>query len=567
MGRSEWVDGPRPLSSALQSSRVQSRLWCSLVLLGRDHIINLQNHLNHLSCELKLLLLGHDGFEDALFAHICSALVVGIDADEGVLSAHLLFAQLAHIFDGVVARVLGKGQRDLLESVGEGAHSVLLDTADLVGLLGDGDRASELGGATTANDVIVLDHVADDADGVMEAALGLIADSLGATSDHDGDSLGVHAVLDQDDLLARGAVGDLFDAAGSAELLRGDFLEAGDDARTSGDGKELDLDATDPTDGRKAVLHEQMVGLVVEAPLAEDGGGAGVLDAGNHIREVVRLHLLKFLVVGGALDLKTVLGLGLGGLERAGEDAHLGVLNLLGHLGVGELLVKDDTLDEAGVLDGAASLGNDFDQVEVDVATLEVSNVENGLQGQISVVLLARTDDLGAKGGLGASSQLGVIVLEDVELLLDLVDLAHGDLTSLIEAVSDFERVDALLQKFLGLLEDGTSEHNDTSGAVTDLVVLRSGQLSEESGSLMMDLHLLEDGGTIVGDDNLAIRADEHLVHTLGAERGLHEGGDSARGHDVDLVGLKTLDSLLLLLLAEDDERATVLVECKTHVD
>jgi len=33
------------------------------------------------------------------------------------------------------------------------------------------------------------------------------------------------------------------------------------------------------------------------------------------------------------------------------------------------------------------------------------------------------------------------------------------------------------------------------------------------------------------------------------------------------LVGLKTLDSLLLLLLAEDDERATVLVECKTHVD
>ena len=31
------------------------------------------------------------------------------------------------------------------------------------------------------------------------------------------------------------------------------------------------------------------------------------------------------------------------------------------------------------------------------------------------------------------------------------------------------------------------------------------------------------------------------------------------------LVGLETLDSLLLLLLAQDDEWSTVFVECKTH--
>ena len=31
------------------------------------------------------------------------------------------------------------------------------------------------------------------------------------------------------------------------------------------------------------------------------------------------------------------------------------------------------------------------------------------------------------------------------------------------------------------------------------------------------------------------------------------------------LVGLESLDSLLLFLLAEDDEWATVFVECKTH--
>lgn len=31
------------------------------------------------------------------------------------------------------------------------------------------------------------------------------------------------------------------------------------------------------------------------------------------------------------------------------------------------------------------------------------------------------------------------------------------------------------------------------------------------------------------------------------------------------LVGFETLHSLLFLLLSQDDERATVFVECKTH--
>ena len=30
-------------------------------------------------------------------------------------------------------------------------------------------------------------------------------------------------------------------------------------------------------------------------------------------------------------------------------------------------------------------------------------------------------------------------------------------------------------------------------------------------------------------------------------------------------MGFKTLDSLLFLLFSQDDERATVFVECKTH--
>lgn len=72
----------------------------------------------------------------------------------------------------------------------------------------------------------------------------------------------------------------------------------------------------------------------------------------------------------------------------------------------------------------------------------------------------------------------------------------------------------------------------------------------------MMDLHFLEDGGTVIGDDDFTVWTDEHLVHSLWSKRCLKETGDSSRGHNVDLVGFHTLDSLLLGLFSQDNERS-----------
>ena len=67
-----------------------------------------------------------------------------------------------------------------------------------------------------------------------------------------------------------------------------------------------------------------------------------------------------------------------------------------------------------------------------------------------------------------------MIVLEDVELLLDLLDPTDGNVAGSLETIGDFERVDATLQQFLGLLEDGAGEDDHTGRAVTNLIVLRS---------------------------------------------------------------------------------------------
>ena len=108
-------------------------------------------------------------------------------------------------------------------------------------------------------------------------------------------------------------------------------------------------------------------------------------------------------------------------------------------------------------------------------------------------MILALGNNLGAEGGLGALSKLGVIVLEDIELFLDFGESVDGNIASNLESISNFQRVNSSIQKFLGLLEDGTSEHNNTGGSITDLVILRCGELSQKSGSLMMNLSYIKE--------------------------------------------------------------------------
>jgi hypothetical protein len=68
--------------------------------------------------------------------------------------------------------------------------------------------------------------------------------------------------------------------------------------------------------------------------------------------------------------------------------------------------------------------------------------------------------------------------------------------------------VDALVEELLGLVEQGTGEDNDTGRAVTDLVVLGLGELDEEASGLVLDFHLLDNGGSVVGDNNITVGAN-----------------------------------------------------------
>lgn len=216
-----------------------------------------------------------------------------------------------------------------------------------------------------------------------------------------------------------------------------------------------------------------MVGLVVETPLAKHHIGTGILHALNHVREVVLLHLLEFLVVCDRLDLNSVLRLGLWWFEGAGEDADTSILGFFTHLGVREVLVYYDALNELGVLDGAARLGNNLNQVEVHVTPLQICHVQYRAHCEVSKVLLALAYYLGAQGRGGALPQEIVVVFANIELFRDLVKAACCNFTSLLEPVRNFERVNSLVKKLLCLLEDRAREHDHSCGSIANFIILR----------------------------------------------------------------------------------------------
>lgn len=90
-----------------------------------------------------------------------------IDTQSRVTLFRLSALDLCQGLNGAEARVLGQSHGYAVESVGKGAHGVLFKTGRLDGGIFDGERAGDFSGATSVDDAVVLDQVADDAESVM----------------------------------------------------------------------------------------------------------------------------------------------------------------------------------------------------------------------------------------------------------------------------------------------------------------------------------------------------------------------------------------------------------------
>jgi hypothetical protein len=130
-----------------------------------------------------------------LLEHVVGSLAHGINSYEWALLVDLHLFDVLNVFNGVETGVLGQGHWDLLKSVSESSHGVLFNSFDFISGLVNLDGTGELGGTTSSDNIIVFDHVSNDTDGIEEASLGFITDSLGSTSDHAGNGLRFNTVF------------------------------------------------------------------------------------------------------------------------------------------------------------------------------------------------------------------------------------------------------------------------------------------------------------------------------------------------------------------------------------
>ena len=143
-----------------------------------------------------------------------------------------------------------------------------------------------------------------------------------------------------------------------------------------------------------------------------------------------------------------------------------------------ELFVNYNTFDKLWIFDGSASFCNNFDQIKVDISSVQISDFEDSLDSKVSIVLLALADDFWTKCGSGTLSEVFVIIFWDINLFLNVIDFLHSDITSALKSISNFERMDAFVKKFLCLFQDGSCKHNNTGSSVTNLIILWSWEFS-----------------------------------------------------------------------------------------
>ena len=86
------------------------------------------------------------------------------------------------------------------------------------------------------------------------------------------------------------------------------------------------------------------------------------------------------------------------------------------------------------------------------------------------------------------------------------------------EAFTDDSWVNILFDEVFASLEQLSGENNCGGRSIVAVLLLSFRNFNDHFRCWMVDVHFFEDGSTVIGDDNVAHRIDEHLVHAFGAE-------------------------------------------------
>ena len=112
--------------------------------------------------------------------------------------------------------------------------------------------------------------------------------------------------------------------------------------------------------------------------------------------------------------------------------------------------------------------------------------------------------------------------------------------------------MDVLLDEIFTALQQFACDDHRTGGTIETMLLLGFGHFNNHLGCRVLNVHFLENGSTVIGDDNVAHTVDEHFVHTLGSKCGPYRICDSLCSGDV--VALRTLSTGSIRSFFEDED-------------
>lgn len=211
-------------------------------------------------------------------------------------------------------------------------------------------------------------------------------------------------------------------------------------------------------------------------------------------------------------------------------------------MGVGELLWLlletsiRESLFEANTLN-EERLGNrasgDFLNTNIRFIKILIQE-KHGVDDKLREELLVLGDNFRVQRGLGALKQKVSLFIFRLVTNFDgdFLNSIIANLRGLSVTLDDNLRVHALIDEGFGLFEKLTGGQNNGGGSITDLIVLRPGNVYECFSGRMNDIKEADEGGTIIRYGDSASIVDQ-LVHTSWTKCGLDDIDDRLASIDV----------------------------------
>lgn len=151
--------------------------FCLEVLLSatsNNDVVNLQHHSAELGSQHELLSLSNQWIDDESILHVVRASLHAVDTQSRVLLGDLSGLDAGKGGNWGESGVLGQGHWDLVKSLGESAHGILLKAWRLDGGILDGEGAGNLSSSTSIDDTVITNQVANDAKSIVQGTLSLV---------------------------------------------------------------------------------------------------------------------------------------------------------------------------------------------------------------------------------------------------------------------------------------------------------------------------------------------------------------------------------------------------------